>query len=351
MKKIVYFAGLAIPLVAWAVLAEGRTGIYFSHLDWEVACDNTLTCRAAGYQADDDNRPISVLLTRKAGPRQTVTGKLAISGDDYDRLTLLQKPIRLKMLINSRAYGEVTIKPTSYKGALTAHQAAVLVSSLAHKSKIEFVKGNVVWHLSDQGGAAVLLKMDDVQGRVGTTGALIQKGPAGEGQVRAPLSAPVVIAASVVKQNRGLNRFSAGESSYLRGVLRNSVNEDDCPKLYQKGTDDSRLSIQSLAGKKLLASTLCWTAAYNAGTGYWVINDSRPYKPVLVTTIGTSYSDGEIISYQKGRGLADCVGVEHWNWSGRHFVHTESLTTGMCKSLAPGGAWKLPTKVTDLRRK
>ncbi|MBY0239227.1 MAG: DUF1176 domain-containing protein [Burkholderiaceae bacterium] len=32
--------------------ATGFTGIYFQHHDWEMACDNTGTCRAAGYQED-----------------------------------------------------------------------------------------------------------------------------------------------------------------------------------------------------------------------------------------------------------------------------------------------------------
>ena len=30
-----------------------------------IACDNTRTCRAAGYQADEDELPVSLLLTRR----------------------------------------------------------------------------------------------------------------------------------------------------------------------------------------------------------------------------------------------------------------------------------------------
>ena len=65
----------------------------FSHGNWELACDNTRTCRAAGYHAegasDDEedgaggggNReamPVSVLLTRQAGPNTPVKGELQI---------------------------------------------------------------------------------------------------------------------------------------------------------------------------------------------------------------------------------------------------------------------------------
>ena len=38
----------ALPL---ATLAFDDNGSYFEHKDWEIACDNTGTCRAAGYQA------------------------------------------------------------------------------------------------------------------------------------------------------------------------------------------------------------------------------------------------------------------------------------------------------------
>jgi hypothetical protein len=42
----------------------------FFHKDWEIAFDNTLTCRAAGYQDDEAEAGISVLRTRLAGPTQ-----------------------------------------------------------------------------------------------------------------------------------------------------------------------------------------------------------------------------------------------------------------------------------------
>lgn len=348
MTKILCIAGFVIALAAGPVLADDGTGLYFSHLDWELACDNTLTCRAAGYQADDDERPVSVLLTRKAGARQAVTGEVRIGSEVSDLLLAQPKPLRLTMSINGRTYGAVTIDKKTLRGELASDQVAGLVSSLSHKSNIEFAKGNTVWHLSDKGGAAVLLKMDDIQGRVGTIGALIRKGSAGEENVRAPIPAPVVVAASVDTPKTGLKPLSERESKYLRNILRRTVKEDDCPKLYDKESGESKISIRPLSGEKRLISTLCWQAAYNDGTGYWIINPSRPYDAALVTTSGTNYSKGAITAYQKGRGMADCVSIDRWTWDGKHFVHTESLTTGMCKMVALGGAWKLPTKVTEL---
>ena len=51
----------ALPLAA---LAFDDNGSYFEHKDWEIACDNTGTCRAAGYQAGYEAQAISLLLVR-----------------------------------------------------------------------------------------------------------------------------------------------------------------------------------------------------------------------------------------------------------------------------------------------
>ena len=65
---------LAALLTALLTLNAYAKDELFTHHDWEFVCDNTRTCRAAGYQSDNGQRPVSVLLTRKGGPGQAVTG-------------------------------------------------------------------------------------------------------------------------------------------------------------------------------------------------------------------------------------------------------------------------------------
>lgn len=50
MKKERWRGVLALAILSLPALAE--TGVSFSHKDWEVVCDNTLTCRTAGYSAE-----------------------------------------------------------------------------------------------------------------------------------------------------------------------------------------------------------------------------------------------------------------------------------------------------------
>ncbi len=53
------------------------------------------------------------------------------------------------------------------------------------------------------------------------------------------------------------------------------------------------------------------------------------------------------MSAQKARGIGDCWGSEQWAWEGSGFEHIAASYTGLCKGFA-GGAWELPTLVTEL---
>ncbi|MFX9065572.1 DUF1176 domain-containing protein, partial [Acinetobacter baumannii] len=77
------------------------SGLSFDHKDWQLACDNTRTCRAAGYSVDGDEMPVSILLTRKAGPGQAVTGEVMIGNlDNEEMFKKLPEVIKLTMRIN-----------------------------------------------------------------------------------------------------------------------------------------------------------------------------------------------------------------------------------------------------------
>ena len=338
------------PLQAKSV---SEKGISFQHNDWEVACDNTGTCRAAGYQADSDEMPVSILLTRKAGAGQMVTGefKLGSIEDDDNQ----QNPEPVYLWINGKNFGSV---------GLSRQQTNALITALAGKAVIEFKSGNKVWRLSDSGATAVLLKMDALQGRVGTTGALIKKGKNSEADVFKPRPMPVV---TWVKPNEKINKSPAMQR-LIKSVDLNQLKKDlikhqlvlkqrhekngtdiyadGCTVL--KGEDQYakfELEVEPLNDNKLLASGLCWRGAYNSGVGYWLIDAKKPYQPQLITTGASDYADGIIYSNQKGRGLGDCWSNNEWTWNGTEFIQTHAATTGMCKMVEAGGAWDLPTKV------
>lgn len=340
---------LAVLLISTLNVRAGAVqGIHFFHEDWEVACDNTRTCRAAGYQSDQDEAAVSVLLTRKAGPNQPVSAELMLGyyGDE-SAVNKMPPSFRLSMHINGRGLGQVPIRQDTLVAALSPAQVSALLQALIHKSTIEWHAGENRWRLSDKGAAAVLLKMDEFQGRLGTKGALVRKGSMDESRVLPAVPAPVIVAAPVVKPRPTDAELIKRHSDALRKELYASVKGDDTCYLFEES--EGQINVARLTDNKLLVSMECWRAAYNSGSAYWVIGDKPPFKPVLVTTSGTDDSDGTIRASHKGRGLGDCWSSEEWTWDGRRFVPTQASTTGMCKLVAAGGAWSLPTLVTDVR--
>lgn len=348
-RSRILHAALLLALAAPAALPARAEEGSFDHQDWQLVCDNTRTCRVAGYQRDDADMPVSVLLTRKAGAGTAVTGRVTL-GDGWQEsmLDALPAQFRVALWIDGKSYGERTVGKTTLQADLTAAQVAALLKALTRDTEIEFRAGKTVWALSDSGAAAVLLKMDEFQGRIGTVGAVYRKGKKTEANVLPPLPAPIVKAASLAPAKPGDVRFIAQHGDALRKALRSVSDEDTCGDLHETGEEEQTLDMVRLTKTKLLVSTRCWLAAYNAGSGYWIINDTAPYRPELVTSDATDFDKGTLVSTQKARGIGDCWGSEQWTWNGTVFVQTSASSTGMCKGFA-GGAWELPTLVTEIR--
>ncbi|WP_313707219.1 DUF1176 domain-containing protein [Massilia sp.] len=348
---------LSLSFLAAGAAAAETPGLRFEHGNWELACDNTRTCRAAGYHAegasDDDEdgdkppMPVSVLLTRQAGPHAPVKGELQIGnpGDEQETNRLPPK-LDLTMRINGQPHGKVLIAQGKWTVDLAPRQTQALLAALTRDSRIEWTDGTLTWRLSDKGAAAVLLKMDEFQGRLGTPGALVRKGTKDENSVLPALPAPVVIA---VVPDHKIIELPKARLAILRAALTAQAKEE-CQALSEPDEAENGITVWRLSGGKLLASTLCWRGAYNQGDAYWVINANPPYAPELVTTSGSGYADGVIDGSQKGRGIGDCWAFEDWTWDGKRFVHTSEGNTGECNGIAPGGAWSLPTLVTTVRK-
>lgn len=328
---------------AFLALSVLATGLYFSHADWEVACDNTGTCRAAGYSDEGAEAPMTVLLTRKAGPAQPVTGELQLADTGNDS----RKQLRLAMTVNGKALAPLVVDGEASATTLSDSQVKALLAALPRKSQIVFRHGKDAWRLSDKGAAAVLLKMDEFQRRIGTSGALLKPGSSNEDKVLMPSAPPVVVAGVLPGSPSQEKPWAADKMKALRQALRATPGLDDCDEEFN--SDKTALTLTRLGPASLLASRQCYQAAYNAGDAFWVINEAAPFKPVLVTTSGSDYIGGRIVQSHKGRGVGDCFSHAEWTWDGNAFVKTSESTTGMCRQIAPGGAWSLPSLVSDVR--
>lgn len=347
------FAALAIG-VATVMPVTATAAVEFTHHDWQVTCDNTLTCRLAGYQAENNSElPVSVLLVRRAGSNAEVVGKVKFGGAKESAaksLMQLGNRHRISLFINDKDFGET--KPFSTPSGdaeLTATQVSALLDALSKSSKIEFVVRNSRWQLSDKGATAVMLKADEAQGRVGTASALVTQGsnkpdsqilnakPAPELRLVPPQSNPSL----------STHKFSmkASKLATLMAATMKDVS-NDCPNI----NDKTPWQVNRLNDSQVLVQHNCWTAAYNTGDGMWVINDHPPYNPTLITTSASSYNNkGTISAVQKGRGIGDCFSKTEWVWTGKSFSKSYEGTTGLCRLIEEGGAWDLPTYVTQVK--
>ncbi|KGF79981.1 hypothetical protein IA69_21420 [Massilia sp. JS1662] len=328
-------------LLAANVAAASTT---FSHKDWELACDNTRTCRAAGYHEEDDGPNATILLTRAAGPNQPVKVELQLADDERH-----PAPDQLAMSIDGRALGIVRNDVKTSILTLTDTQVRALLPALQKNGRIAWTGKGTTWTVSTAGANAVLLNMDEFQGRLDTPGALVRKGSKPESNVLSPLPAPE-IQAGPVSQEKNPVKLTAAQTRELKAALRKTVEEGDCELLDSTSATAGELEVRAFTKDKLLVSHTCWIAAYNTGDGYWIVDAKPPYSAVLVTTSATDYDEGVITSFQKGRGIGDCIASATWTWDGRAFAKTSDTTTGMCRQITPGGAWDLPTLVTKVRK-
>jgi Protein of unknown function (DUF1176) len=314
-----------------ATAAHSADSLSFEHKDWQLVCDNTRACRAAGYQSiekSDDSEPVSMLLTRAAGPisRVRIQVQLATEGK--------AKPGEMvAMQLGARSFAKLPLMRDWASAQVQATLPSLLVAEEA-----EFTyRSSQRWTLSLQGLKAVLLKMDEFQGRVGTRGALVARGGDPEDGVPRPVPPQQISMAAVPKTQ-------AGDQALVAQItpLLDSVNCTQSSVDYE---------IARLSDSKLLLWNVgCYGGAYNSSNAYWLVSGSPPYNPQrLPIESGNSYQNGLISGVQKGRGIADCMSQAEWRWNGSEFVLSKELTTGMCRGF-PGGAWFLPTVVSIVKK-
>lgn len=349
MQKISVYLGLLPFSFLFSAWVYAENGVYFSHQDWEIACDNVGTCQVAAYQADDGNMPASILLTRKAGAKQAVTGEFALSNDGQ-HISVKTKPI--KLFINRNDLGIVHIDQYDHteggliEGKLNSQQVQALLANPRQQQNIQFKNADQQWQISDQGMTAVLLKMDEVQKRVGTIGAIVKKGTASEQNVLKAKALPIIHHVKIdPKPIRQIQPEQPEYQKLAQKLVKSVDDSESCDVIVDSDQwhIDARQSIDiaTLTPTKVLVSTLCWRGAYNEGYGYWVMNKNLTGSAENVTTAASDFDQGIIYSSQKGRGIGDCWSIAQWVWNGQKFVQSEDYWTGMCKGIAAGGIWQL----------
>ena len=338
MKKVLLLTLLPVAAMATSIKGIGN------YQDWDLVCDNTGTCRMAGYQ-DESSDPVSILFTRAAGENAAVEGKFTILPfGEADRDVQVGQDIEI--WLNGKSLGKVKHISDDAPDKLTEEQTKALLSGLKKESEIRLTYGKTTLKVSDKGAAAAMLKMDEFQQRLNTPSALIRQGKE-KHAVLVPQAAPKIKVVSV--NNRKTTELKRGKKQFnhVLALLRKANICDD------EDITSQDITLYPLTQNKVLAEALCDKSAYQSTNYYAVLDDKLSnVEQVLADQYNEAgYDEKQGYSFVRGtykaRGIGDCWSGDDAVWNGKIFIRTSEWTTGSCKGFT-GGAWQLPTFVSDI---
>jgi invasion protein IalB len=347
---------LLVTLCASMATKGEEQGILFRHGDWEIVCDNTLTCRMAGYSAEEDcdKGCGSVLITRDAGPDAPLAGKAR--PENYAPFHKPPPPSTLTLWIDGMSKGKLAYQKEELAYPLTQAQTWALLAAAKKDSEIRFEGegDSTSFTISGNGITAVLLKMDETQGRIGTPGALARKGNKPEESVFPPRPMPIIRAAEVSgKPSRAL---TAPEVAVLQPLLLRSCDSSD-PRIVD--ASQYGITLTPLDEQHALLSMLCFfVGSAEERRAHWVIDSALKESPKFVMDELNDYYKG-VISGLIGHGPSNCFYEEQrWVWNGREFRKSFASSPGACLSHSYGHGryqvidqfiiWDLPTFVSKV---
>ena len=226
---------------------------------------------------------------------------------------------------------------------LTPAQVRTVLPALLRADQADVTAGDLKWTLSLAGLNAVLLKMDEAQGRAGTPGALASRGSKAESGALSPLPLPVVNAVKPPKARPA----DAALLGKIAPALDLTEAKDQCNG--GEKIDAKSFELQRLSASQVILMLPCGMGAYNYSQLVWLANDRPPYNPQLIEANGDfDPADGSLHMSMKGRGVGDCWAMQSWHFDGKAFVLSEESGDGLCRGFA-GGAWNLPSYVTQVK--
>jgi hypothetical protein len=306
--------------------------------DWTAVCSNLGDCTAFGLSEEGGDTDAYLRIERQAGPAAEPRVTLVYDSGDKQpaqtwTLSLDDKPIA--GLGPVHADGGDDGARASLSGAAAEHLIAALPGGRGLQLN---AGGKSLEAVSLAGSAAILLWVDDQQGRVGTVTALAKKGPAPASSVHPRLGAPLIRAAPAASQ--------AGLPKYAPKSLARSV--ADCDRDPTNTQPDD--TIARLAPGVVLWGPECDLAAYNETSAFFIGDEHAghlrrivfPEAPGagqasddILMNVGFDAASQTLSSFSKGRGIADCGSTEAWVWDGKAFQMAREEIMPECRGVPP----------------
>lgn len=321
--------------------------------DWYAVCDNGNRC--AAYTGADAGGWLMVRMD--AGPQaraQVLAGMSAFAGADT------VEGVVLTLDGHAQRLGPGPENTRSL--AIPAGDVPAVLTRLAAARTMSLGLGEVSTDLPTAGASAALLWIDETQGRLGTTTALIRRGPGDPATAAAPPALPDVTAAHAARapvSQRGLEGATDPlESGDTAGVALPAALEalEDVKACRADTNDYLRTSVLAarLDEGIELWGVPCSSGAYNASYAFYVTgaNGANPRKAVFPTWAPPSPAIQErgedwlvnptydvatrtLSHFPRGRGIGDCGVQQSWTWNGGGFTLREERVMGECWGMSP----------------
>lgn len=305
--------------------------------DWAVGCDNRLSCEAVALVPDGAGQasyPVLVTLKRAGGAEGAAVVRL-LGADDLRG--------RIELIVDNRRLARIKAEQDMVE--ITGPLALQVMRALASNYVFELRQGKAVLATpSLRGLPAALRYMDEVQGRVGSRGALVATGEAAAEQARAVPPLPAVPEGTPVADEP--IAFTAEEQAAARRLAVCDALHDSAYPLETHRLDESHaLVLLPCDAGEYNVSAVPLVATGAAGGRQLGIApfdhmpgaSGDPDAPPLIVNARWNPMRAELSSFAKGRGLGDCGTAETYKWDGVQFRLIEARSMPVCR-----GAWEWP---------
>ena len=336
LNGVAFGVGVALlPALVLAATPEPKT-----FRDWTAGCDNGKTCAALSLPPDAAETVAYLRIERAAGPEGTSRLVLRVRGEWKKPPTTVQLkldgspfPPAGKPLPVSSDGDVVTL-------TFSVEDTAALIEAARKATKLVVTAPGVTGSVSLAGSVAAMLWIDEQQGRIGATTALVRKG-ANTTVPPAP-DLPVVTAKPAPPPPD--MKATAPQAAQLRAELkkRNPDACEDDPALVESD------SAWALGNKRMLVALACSRGAYNLSSSFFIMPENEPAKAAPLRFPNGEGNDGNELTnasfdprtghltfFSKGRGIGDCGVSGGYAWTGARFEQTELAMMGECRGIAP----------------
>jgi hypothetical protein len=304
-------------------LAASQPGALKTFGDWTVGCDNGRACQAVALLPEEgDGEGATLTLTRgpeaNAEPVVWVTAQVE-GAQSPQQLVIDAKSLPLALDGNSE---RLLVRDGLGAARMLGQATSIVAVGPGGGPRIP---------VSARGSAAALLYMDEQQGRLNSTSALVRRG-AGQ---RVPPPPPLPIIKAPPSSAKAPRRLSEAR---VRQLLGREITQ--CEYAQELWIQNARLDARH---SLVLASHPCGNGAYNSVNSAYVVDESGRVAPARFHKLAGDTSHDALVgagwdaetrrlgTFSKGRGVGDCGFGQTFAWDGRMFRLVEQIEMNECR--------------------